>query len=259
MIFRHLFALLPLVFLLSSCSDQLTDSNTDTDNVIDVDANKKSPGDSANDLLSDENFKTLIVQIQYMEGAEPTSAALDGLEEFLGERGNKSSIEIRVHEPLPVGGKEFYSFTEIRALEDEHRTEYNRSDTIAVYYLYVDGGSEGDTENSFVLGAAYRNTSLVMFQKNIESVSGGLGRPPKAVVETTVLNHEFGHIMGLVDTGSEMQTNHKDSSNGAHCDNSNCLMHYTARTNDIATLITGGSAPELDQNCLDDLQANGGK
>ncbi|MEX2403635.1 MAG: hypothetical protein WD625_05845 [Balneolales bacterium] len=256
--------LLPLLFLVSTCDDQVTGPGQDNGNGNDHDevgqsAHLKGVGESANDLLSGETFETLIVQVQYMEGAEPTDAALDNLGSFLEERVHKASVELRVEGPIPSGGKEKYSISEIRDLEDEHRTEYIRADTIATYYLYVDGGSDQDSNGSHILGAAYRNTSMVMFHDNIDDVSGGLGKPSKRNVETTVLNHEFGHILGLVNTGSEMQADHKDEEQGAHCDNGSCLMHYTARTDGIEALIIGGSVPELDGNCIDDLQANGGK
>ncbi|MEX1121833.1 MAG: hypothetical protein WD491_01130 [Balneolales bacterium] len=267
---KSLILLLPVLFLLSTCSDQITDSGPGNENgdgkgtgngVPDRSGNLKGVGDSAHDLLSDENFGTLIVQIQYMEGAEPTEDALAGLEVFLENRVHKSDIDLRVGDPISSGGKEKYTIQEIIDLEDDHRTEFNRSDTLAVYFLYVDGGSSQDQNGSYILGAAYRNTSMVIYQENIEEVSGGLGSPSLEDVETTVLNHEFGHVLGLVDVGTEMQADHKDPNQerGSHCDNDSCLMHYTARTEGIADLLIGGSVPELDQNCINDLQANDGR
>lgn len=258
----YLIILLPILFLVSACADQVTDpgqsdDNDDSNDETDHSANLLSVGDSAKDLLSDENFDHLLVQVQYMEGAEPTDEALDNLGAFLEERVRKNNIEFQIDEPIPDGGKEKYSYKEIRDLEDEHRTEYNQGKTIAVYYLYVNGGSDQDSEDSFTLGAAYHNTSLVMFQDNIEKVSGGLGRPSKKNVETTVLNHEFSHIFSLV--GIDYDADQKDDDHGNHCSNDQCLMYYTATTNDISGLITGGSVPELDENCLADLVAMGGK
>ena len=55
-----------------------------------------------------------------------------------------------------------------------------------------------------------------------------------------------------------MQTEHQDAPNGKHCDDENCLMYWSVRTLNFIANLTG-DAPELDQNCLDDLQANGGK
>ncbi|MEX0929308.1 MAG: hypothetical protein WD266_10890 [Balneolales bacterium] len=255
---KHLLYILPVVLLLATCSDRVTSppaDESDTGDPAGGSGNREVVGYSAGDLLSDARYEKLIVQVQYMAGAEPTQAALEGLLEFLEQHVYKASIEIR-KDQIEARGKETYSLAEIRALEDENRIEYNRHDTIAAYYLYLDGGYQGDDDNSFVLGIAFRNTSMALFQQNIESVSGGLGRPSQTTVETTVLNHEFGHILGLVGIGYE--TGHKDEEHGNHCDNEQCLLYYTATTDAIASLI-GSSVPDLGENCLRDLRAKGGK
>lgn len=72
---------------------------------------------------------------------------------------------------------------------------------------------------------------------------------------TTLLQHEFGHLLGLVDQGSPMQHSHRDTDNGAHCDNRSCLMYYAVETDAASAAIT----PLLDAACRADLKANGGK
>lgn len=74
-----------------------------------------------------------------------------------------------------------------------------------------------------------------------------------------MLEHEVGHLLGLVDLGSPMQTNHKDVAHGNHCNNSGCLMYYTSETTDILGFLLTGAIPTLDANCIADLKANGGK
>ena len=69
----------------------------------------------------------------------------------------------------------------------------------------------------------------------------------------------MGHILGLVDIGSPMQTNHKDAAHGNHCNNTNCLMYYASETTDVLGFLITGNVPVLDANCRADLTANGGK
>ena len=95
--------------------------------------------------------------------------------------------------------------------------------------------------------------------KTIHDNSGGIGQASRTKLETTVLEHEFAHILGLVDSGSTMQTNHKDAAHGNHCNNTNCLMYYASETTDILGVLLTGSIPVLDANCKADLTANGGK
>jgi predicted Zn-dependent protease len=132
---------------------------------------------------------------------------------------------------------------------------FTTGDEIGVYFLYTNGNF---TENN-VLGAAYRNTSMVLFGKKIHDNSGSLGQASRTKLEATVLEHEFGHILGLVDIGSPMQTNHKDAAHGNHCSNTNCLMYYASETTDILGFLVTGNIPAFDANCAADLHANGGK
>ena len=121
--------------------------------------------------------------------------------------------------------------------------------------MYTDGNfSEGN-----VLGLAYRNTSMSLLGKTIHDNSGAVGQASRTKLESTVLNHEFGHILGLVDLGSAMQSNHKDGAHGNHCNNNNCLMYYASETTDILGILITGNIPPLDANCKADLTGNGGK
>jgi hypothetical protein len=56
-----------------------------------------------------------------------------------------------------------------------------------------------------------------------------------------------------------MVNNHQDEANGRHCTNSNCLMYYEAETSDLVANLLGNTVPALDNHCLEDLRANGGK
>ena len=74
------------------------------------------------------------------------------------------------------------------------------------------------------------------------------------------MNHEFGHILGLVNNGTPVQSDHHDTANGAHCDVEDCLMYWQAETSGgLGDLVGMSSPPPLDPQCIDDLQANGGK
>lgn len=73
------------------------------------------------------------------------------------------------------------------------------------------------------------------------------------------MNHEFGHLFGLVNIGTDMVENHEDTEHSKHCDKNNCLMYYASETTEIASFLIGNDIPELDENCKNDLIANGGK
>lgn len=256
----HRLALCALVAFTAACS---SDSTSPTGPNPDPDPDpqpgsydhRRATGASAADLLSASQFDSLVVQVQYVEGHRPTDAGLAIFQQFLTDRLNKPRGISIVVEPISIQSQATYSVSDVVALEQTHRTAFTEGSTLALYFLFLDGEF---SDNANVLGFAYYNTSMTIFQEKIEDNTGGALQPSQSKVEGIVLNHEIGHNLGLVANGSPMQTPHQDTDNGKHCDNENCLMYWTVRTLDFIANLTG-DAPELDQNCLDDLQANGGK
>ena len=242
-----------LVLIVLSCSDQSTQidngGNGNGGNGTDFN-HRSSPGSSSEAFILDRDFDELIVEIQYMPGSEPHPNSINNLKQFLETHLDKATITILEPEEIPSGNQENYSATDVRNLEAEHRQHFTEDGVLASYAIFLDGKfSEGN-----VLGIAYYNTSTAYFAETIESISGGIGQPSRATIETTVFNHEFGHLMGLVNNGTEMVENHHDHENGAHCTEQECLMYFSVNTTDFFANIFGGSIPELDDFCLMDLQ-----
>jgi len=215
-----------------------------------------NPGDSAVDFLSSDDFDQLVVEIQYMEGYRPTDEAISRLKSFLEERLNKNSITMMDPAVIPAGGQNAYSASQIRDLEEEHRTVYPEEGILSAYFIFVDG--EWDVSDN-VLGIVYYNTSMALFGEKIDEASGGLFQHGRDKIEATVMLHEFGHIIGLVNNGVDMQNNHQDEEHRKHCDESTCLMYYSVRTTDFFANVFEGTIPELDEACVDDLRAAGGR
>lgn len=216
-------------------------------------------GESAGELLKAADFNKLKVEIQYPQGFKPKDATLDKLKDFLNQYLNKpEGIQI-VKSQIEAPGQSEYSIDDIRNIEDANRSVYNQDQTLGVYVFFADGNHEDDSDDGQILGTAYQNTSTVLFEETIQELSGGLNEPSQTKLETAVLKHEFGHIMGLVALGSPMQQDHQDEDNGNHCDVDDCLMYWATETSDVVDNLLGGSIPTLDSQCQNDLKANGGK
>ena len=251
-----LLVLSALALSLAACGDDGITDNPNGNGEPEPYAHDLAAGAAANDFLSGTEFDRLVVQVHYVAGFRPTDAALDELEAFLNARLNKpAGVEIQLGAALEIPSQATYSTADVRALEQQHRTVYTEGTTMAAYLLFLDGEFAGGAN---VLGIAYNNTSMAVFVERIGEFTGGALQPSQETVEATVANHEFGHLLGLVNIGSPMQTDHHDEANGPHCDNEDCLMHYSVRLTDFISNLTGG-IPSLDQNCIDDLRANGGK
>ncbi len=217
--------------------------------------NDKAVGASANDLLSSVKYTSIKIEIQYMPGFQPDVAGINNLVSFLNLFVNKTSGITVIQSQIPSANKAILSLTDIANIEKSNRTVYTSGSQLGIYFLYTDGAYT--TAN--VLGLAFRNTSMCLLGKTIHDNSGALGQTSRTKLESTILEHEIGHILGLVDLGSSMQTNHKDATHGNHCNNSNCLMYYASETTDILGFLITGNVPPLDVNCKADLMANGGK
>lgn len=215
----------------------------------------RAVGASANELLSSNKYKSLVIEVQYMTGFAPDASALNHLQNFLATYLNKPNGITIVTKEIAASSNTPLSVTDVVNIEKQHRSQFSTGDQIAVYILYTNG----TYTNNNVLGVAYRNTSAAIFGKKIQDNSGGLGQASRTKLEATVLEHELAHLLGLVDIGSPMQTPHKDAANGNHCNNNNCLMYYASETTDILGFLVTGNIPSLDANCVNDLRANGGK
>lgn len=252
------------VFLASCSSDQKEEVTIIDDDgeeiIVDTSLNKKQVGDSAHDMLSDTSFKKIAFEIFYVEGLRPTDATVANFKQFLATRLNKpDGITVDLTE-IPSPAQDVYTIADIRTLEDDIRTEYNDDERIAVFGIFIDGEYSENTENGSVLGVAYRNTSFVIFEETVQSFSGQPLAPSTTVLESTVLNHEFGHLLGLVNAGTTPQSDHQDVEHGRHCTEEDCLMFWAAETGEgLLNMVSGGNISELDAQCIADLQANGGK
>jgi hypothetical protein len=218
-------------------------------------ANTKAVGASANDLLTASTYSSIVIEIQYMPGYQPNAAAINNLVSFMNTVINKPGGITVTQSAIASGDKTVYTLDDVAALEKANRTVYTSGSTIGINFLYVDG----TYTQANVLGFAYRNTSMCIFAKKVNDNSGGIGQVSRTKLESTILEHEMGHILGLVNLGSNMQVAHEDASHEKHCNNSNCLMYWQTQTTDVMGTLMTGNIPALDANCMADLKANGGK
>jgi hypothetical protein len=232
-----------LVFV-TACSKNGSSSDDDSlPTAVDKTANLLGTGDSANDMLSNDNFDRILIEIGYVTGFRPTQSALTQLTDYLREHTRKETIEI-IYKELDSPTEDELTLQEIANLETKNRTAFNSGSTLAIYIYFADAPAEGDDmeEGLVTLGAVYRNTSMVIHEVTIRKLAARSLTITNADVESVTLNHEFGHLFGLVDLGTEMVNDHQSQSENDkgevvgdnHCNVSGCLMR--------SELQFGGSA-----------------
>lgn len=256
---KKVYSLFVLLFtiLLSGCS--LDDGSITSANLL-------ATGASANDFLSNENFDKLLIEIAYVPGFRPTDETIDNFRGFLEYVTYKEDIEFKFL-ALPSPNEESLTIQEIVALEDENRTAYNEGTTLAVYAYFSDASSNSDTGSRVILGTAYRNTSIIMFEPTIRKSARNNTQVSITDVETATVNHEFGHLFGLVNLGTPpINPDHEEAQNKKHCNAAGCLMRANLEFGHSSTEMTGcniaegmTAVPVLDPECIRDLQIKGAR
>lgn len=245
-----LFYLLALLFVLGCSSDSEPSEPAEPEITREVDkvANRQLTGDSAIDLLTNDEFTNLRIEIAYVAGFRPTQVAMEEFVAYLKERTFKENIEL-VYNELASPDEENLTLEEIDDLEEENRTAYNDGETLAIYIYFSDAPAEDDEpeEGLVTLGAVYRNTSMIIHEATVRRLSNQNFIPVEDV-ESSTLNHEFGHLFGLVNLGITPVNDHEDvqrddmgepildedgnTSGNSHCNVSGCLMNAELRFGD---------------------------
>ncbi len=278
-----------LLVFVANCSK---DSNDDDGPVEPNVANLQSSGDSANDILSNSTFTNLHLELAYARNFRPTARAIDALVAFIRTHTFKTNIQISFNE-LPLTGENELTLQQVADLETENRTVYNDDDTVGIYIYFTDAAASSDGGNSglVTLGGVYRNTSMVIYEPTVQILSNQSSSITVADIETATLNHEFGHLLGLVNLGTPMVNPHEDSMAPNHCNQDGCLMLAQLQFGNVSrssgvvafddssnlksscsldgtSLLqmlesnqakSGARSVPLDSFCIADLQNNGGR
>ena len=232
--------------LLFSCNNQLIPIQPVVTKGL---ADKLGVGKSAHDLLSNRTYQRLNIEIQFAPGMRPHEKTVNNLLSFIRNFVQKpGGITVTLKQVGSIG-KPKINTQDADSFALKNRVLYTTGDLICLYIYFADAASV----RFWVGGVAYRNTAMVVFEKTILENTRGSGTETRVITETGVLEHEMGHLLGLVNSGTPQLTHHEDGAHANHCSNPKCLMYHA---------IEGGWVkhkdlilPLLDANCIRDLKA----
>lgn len=184
---------------------------------------------------------SVVLEVDYTASARPVvgrvplgptvwSVFRDNAAQLLGD-GKALTVPSRLEEmqeiPEPGGGADFTT-ERILALAEAHRDQRSGGERASFYALWLPGYYQDPSgRRPDVLGVSLGDTGVIaMFKPVIDKTTSGAPALADGFVEQSVLVHEFGHAVGLVNRGVPLRSSHHDAEHGAHCQARECVMYY---------------------------------
>lgn len=209
--------------------------------------------DLPGDYIVDDEYAKWTIEVDYVQGHRPDGAAIDLLRNRMSELVQKDSITVVVDDVLQ-DGRDTWNDSQIRALSEQQRDNDHGDGTVVTHVLYLDGAySKGS-----VLGITYGDKELVaIFDETIGNAANLIFSSRQ--IEQAVLVHEFGHVIGLVNSGTAMASPHEDADHRGHSNNDQSVMYWAVETTDITRIFTGGLPTRFDAKDKADICQAGGR
>lgn len=211
--------------------------------------------------------RSLHFELDAVEGLSPYASSLEYLGAFVERVLEKpDGIAFDADETLaPAGSDHVWTFDELDAFSRQHARDDSEG-PVSIHVLFVDGSYASGDDGGTVLGLAWGQRYIALFQDAIRSgCSGGLLGPFSTdaceIAERNVWAHEIGHVIGLVDNGLPSRVNHRDAEHGRHDVSDGCLMYWAydrpAIFDVLLSRLDSGQSADVDfcENCWADLNA----
>ena len=227
-----------VLVLMPGCLENLKEELVSCENVT---------GECRYEILRSTDYSRLHIEINYVTEHAPDSEAVDLLKQRIQETTDKTSVSVSQNGFGSTDSS--YSLEEILAIEKEQRERHKSGNTFIIHILYLNGEYE---DNDQTLGLAYTGSSFVLFKEKIEETQFGFISAEE--VERSVIVHEYGHLLGLINNGYESPHDHEDPNHPHHSSNEESVMYWSIETLDIFKQLEGSPPDNFDSDDLDDLR-----
>jgi len=202
-----------------------------------------APGSFAPAYLQASKSDEVVVELRAQSGANPQPSSISHLESVLSSVTGKN---VSVVQGAGIdGGAKSWSADELRATGSGGAAQ--GGGRAVIHLLFVHGSFGGDES---VLGIAVRGDTAAVFVDEVQASSTPL--VGSSGIESAVVMHEVGHLLGLVDL--LLHTGRQDPEHPGHSTNQSSVMYWAVESNLVAQLLGGGPPKDFDNADLGDLQ-----
>ena len=208
-------------------------------------ASRRGPGDLARPMLrpAPAGARKIVYQLMVQSGMTPASSSVDHVVAVLRQVSGKS-VDVQTVALAP--GPDVWASRQLNAHADAHARTTSSGDAAVLNVLFVRGRHE---QGESILGVASRADVLTMFPDQYRNLGAGLN--PQAI-ETSLLMHETGHLLGLV--GHVVRPDRQDPDHPGHSPNKGSVMYWAVETDDIISAFIGAPPKEFDAEDRADLE-----
>jgi hypothetical protein len=205
-------------------------------------------GAMAKTYLQASPASSLVVEVDWMSGRKPSSSALAHLESILKrELAKPGGIDVRLGAEMATTDTS-WTVDDLVAAEKAFRAEHSGGSRVTMWIAYL-GGSFAESDSA--LGAAFAASGAVLFRDRIGQATSALILASE--IERSVLTHEAGHLLGLVNIGYQSGFNHEDPAHPKHSNNRDSVMYWAVEDISLGDLLTGGPPADFDEADRADL------
>lgn len=206
-------------------------------------------GAMAKTYLQASPAKSLVVEVDWMSGRKPSNSALAHLESILKrELAKPGGVDVRLGAEMATTDTS-WTLADLVAAERTFRAEHSGGSRATMWIAYL-GGSFA--EGGSALGAAFTASAAVLFRDRIGQATSALVLASE--IERSVLTHEAGHLLGLVNIGYQSRFNHEDPTHPKHSSNRDSVMYWAVEDISVRDLLAGGPPDDFDDADRADLE-----
>lgn len=194
-------------------------------------------------------FSKLILEIDYANSTPPDQNAVDTFISTIKQYVNKPGGVAQAGNNSFASQKETYTSKDLLDLAQKYRTNYSAGDTVTLYVLFINGSF---AENKNALGVALNSSMFVIFKDKINQATTALVFASE--IERAVLNHELGHLLGLVNINYQSSMDHEDANNPHHSNNRESVMFWAIEDVSVANILRFGPPYQFDEADKHDIE-----